>query len=503
MRELFLILRCRMLSAGRYLRAHAFGFLALGPLFLGGALWIAERYLGQYRQLLTEELGAQAVRPSAFGYTLALLLSAVALASMRRELYPLHTADFWLELLPVTERTRLVAAWLAGMLRLLPAVALILFLAIVALPVDPPDWPLRLGWLLRLLLVVPILALVQMLVALVAAHFSPWRGLRAAVAVLLLAALFGISFVAEPGWWTDLALWPFTAAALQLETVIAQAAGALTPAPIGAAEILGSAVTALALAVVVALAGLRWRRRDLEHLQRSGRRRVEGRGGRRFAELLSRLGRPVAAQLLRDLLLVLRRFSPAVDLALAFALLSYAGVVFGLPSLALSPGWQLRLAQLGCLLATAALSGVVPWLLEYQLPRFWIEKSTGVELQQIWAAKPWLARILALPTLLFGVVVLTWQSAAVAAPGLSTAGIVLSYLLAAWMVASTYGVAVFEVAERPLLGWLFSTLIGMAFAVLVIFVPAAWWLWAIAYIVVAGLLKERAARRVQLTEVVR
>ena len=145
-----------------------------------------------------------------------------------------------------------------------------------------------------------------------------------------------------------------------------------------------------------------------------------------------------------------------------------------------------------------AIVALVPFLLKHQLPRFWIEKSTGVDLERIWAAKLWTAALLALLPFAAGVVILA------AAPDLSSAGkavAILQLAAAAWIVTSVLALAVFEIAAQPLLGLLFGSLLGLALAALFIFYPQAWWLWAVGYLWVASQIAGRATRRVRLVEV--
>ena len=500
MRDFLLILHYRWLSLVRYVRHHGFVYFALGPLFVGVAAWIAERYLWQHRDVLAEALASPGKNPGTVGYVLVLVLTMAGLASVRRELFPVGRADMWLELLPVAERPRLAAALMICVARLVPGTLLIVALAALALPSTDPAGTVIASWTLRGLLALPAIAGVQLLAVLLATHFGPWRGGRLLVGVGAVGTLFATAFLASEGAWGALLLAPWRVSANQFEILAAQAVEARPYQAVSFVDLGTGLVTWLILGAIVLALGSTWRRRDLEKVQTNrGRRVLEKRAGQRFVGSLARLERPVAAQVLRDGLLVVRRFSPVVDLALIGVILSYAWVLLALPLIGLVPLWHVRLAQIGCLLATLSLTALVPWVLEHELPRFWIERSTGIDLLKIWKAKPCLAFLLGLPTfgLGAGILALTLPSSEAEAVGIS----VLSFVMAAVMIAWMTGVAAFEVPERPLVNWLFSAMVGTAFAALTIFVPGAWWLWAVGFVVVASLLQDRAARRIQWTEV--
>jgi hypothetical protein len=202
----------------------------------------------------------------------------------------------------------------------------------------------------------------------------------------------------------------------------------------------------------------------------------------------------------RDLRLVKRRFSPAVAMALGSAIAIDLAVLLLLLDARLPILWLRRLAVLGGTLAVLAVCALLPFLMRYQLDRFWIERSSGVDFELVWRAKLRTAGWLAAPVFMMGAIVLT------ALPGHDTTailGAVLQLAAATWVVASVIGLAVFELAEQPVLGLVFSAFVALAVASLFVFYPKAWWLWLIFYVYLAGQIAGRAGRQVRLLEIPR
>ncbi|MCP4657715.1 MAG: hypothetical protein GY856_20095 [bacterium] len=494
MRRTLLILRYRLRSHRRRLRANAFPVFFLGPVILGGLLWIGERYLDLVRGPLGSYLASgHGEIPGAVGLAAALVVTVSLMPSTLREVFAQRTATAYLDALPLGEGVRFHVALGVCTARNAPAWGLLL-LAAVALTEEVSSAAVL--WALRLLAALFTLAILQMLVAQIRVRLrllSSWSVLAVGLA-LAVAAGSGIPAL-------RLLVLPWWAAAAQIETVLGQAL-AVPQRASAPAEPWFLAATVAVLYLLSGWLHLRWHRRDLEVawvVMRSPARRwhalferlADGRLG-------SKRAGPLTAQLVRDVLLVVRRFSPAVHLAVVSALATELLVLLVLPAVAPDPLWLRRFALAGCVVAILSMVALVPLVLKHELPRFWIEKSSGVELAQIARTKLWLARLLALPTWVAGTAVL------VALPSGSTAEVGISILqlaASAWIVASTIGLAAFEIAAQPLLGLAFSSLIALALAALMIFYPQGWWLWAIFYVVVAGKLSERTTRRVRFTEV--
>ncbi len=486
-RSSLLILRARLRAFRRGVGAHAFEIFVLGPVIAGGALWVLGRQLAHLRAPIAAHLDAGAFgSPGAPSLALALALIAVAVPATFRELFDHRRADGTLDALPIPAGARLHAALAVELARALPAGA-VLLLAAGALAGGLPAAPAALAaWASRIAAAVLTLALARFAAVLWLAH---WR--RAWLPVAGVAAL---------GLWAPhpalrLALLPCLAPAAQLETVGLDAVGAAPAASAPWAGVGPTAATALALYLLARFAYLAWHRRDLESAARPARDR---RWPRRLALPRRLAADPVAVQVVRDLRLVRRRFSPAVVTSVALALVLHGVALTLLADSGLPSPWRLRLAVVALTLAVLAVVALVPFLLKHELPRFWIEKSTGVPYERIWQAKLWTAALLALAPFALGAVILA------AAPGLAPGArwtAVLQLAAAASVVTSIVAPAVFEIAARPLLGLLFGSLVGLALAALFIFYPQAWWLWAVGTLWVAGQIAGRATRRVRLTEV--
>ncbi len=492
-RPILLILRYRLRVLRRWLGVHAFELFVLAPVIVGGVLWVVDRQLSHLREPLARSLAGTDSVSGAASLGLALLLVAVALPATFRELYDHRRGSGYLDALPVPASARFHATLTAELARALPAFA-VLMLAAGALAGDlvPPIAALA-ERSVRLLAALLALALSRVAVTLALVHFR----LLARGRWLVLGATAALATVA-PHPAARLLLLPWLAPAAQLERVFLDALGVPGAAVAGMGTAWASpwtlAMTALALYLLTRALYLTWHRRDLEVAAR-----LQGaRASRLTARLLAFSSRPAAVQVGRDVALVARRFSPAVPLAAGLALLLDAAVLAVLTDLALPELWRQRLAVAGLVLSVQAVVALVPFLLEHQLPRFWIEKSTGVELEQVWRAKLGTAALLAGLPVLAGIVIL------LAAPGLGATakGIaILQLLAAAWIVTSILGLAVFEIAAQPLLGLLFGSLLGLAVAALFVFYPQAWWLWAVLYAWVASQVAGRASRRVQLLEI--
>ncbi len=487
MRPTLLILRYRLRALRRWTSAHAFELFVLAPVIVGGVLWVVDRQLTHLREPLARSVAGADSAAAAGSLAVALLLVAAGLPATLRELYDHRGASGTLDALPVPASARFHAALAAELARVLPALG-VLLLAAGALAGDllPPAAVLaeRSGRLLAALLV---LAISRFAATLMLVHFRLLTRGR----WLVLGALSTLAVaVAHPA--ARLLLLPWLAPAAQLEWVFLDA----LEAPEAGAAWAGAwplAVTLLALYLLARSLYLAWHRRDLEVAGRLSGARV----GRLVSRLLAFSARPAAVQVGRDLALVLRRFSPAVPLAAGLALLFDGAVVAVLADSSLPSLWRQRLAVAGLVLSVLAVVALVPFLLKHQLPRFWIEKSTGVELEQIWRAKLWTAALLAGVPVLVGVVLL------LAAPGLDAAAkgaAILQLSAAAWIVTSVLALAIFEIAAQPLLGLLFGSLLGLALAALFVFYPQGWWLWAVLYAWVAGQIAGRATRRVCLVE---
>jgi len=497
MRTTLFILRYRLRAFLRGVRAHGFEIFFLGPMIVGGALWVADRNLGHLREPLTTLFEAQLAGQSLFGAQMlnpvslsgVLLWIALGMPATLRELYGQRRVGGFLDTLPISERSRFHASLGVELTRTLPTV-LVLLVALGALGGQlVPNATVMGERIWRLLAALPCLVLARLVAALVVAHWRHPEQIAQIGRWLAGAAGLGLALVAPyPAF--RLLLLPLLAPTTQLE-ITAFAALGVAGRTFGVwAELWTLALTTVGLYVVALPLYLAWHRRDLEIARRlmtvGENRRLRTRG----------LCWPWLIN--RDAKLILRRFSPAVLTSASLALIVQGGVLTVLFDPEMPALWRQRLAVCGITISVLAIVALLPFLLKFQLPRFWIEKSTGVDLDQVWKTKLWTAALLAL---------LPWATGSlllIAAPDLElTARLTALLQLAAtsWVIASIIGLAVFEIAAQPLLGLVFGSLVSLAVAGLFIFYPPASWLWIPLYGYVASQIAGRATRRVRLLEV--
>ncbi len=480
-----LILRYRARGLRRLIGDRAFEIFCLAPVILGGVLWVLDRQLTQLREPLRGSFTGPAAETA--GLALALLLVAVGLPATVRELYGRRRPSACLDPLPIPTTARFHASLAAELTRAVPVLG-VLVLAAGALAGElVPASAVLAERCARLAAALSALAIGRFAAALTVAH---WR-LLARGGWLGAAVLAAVALAAPPQIRSVLLL-PLLAPAAQLETVFSQALTGQPTAQTMAAEPWALALTLIVLFWLARAGYLAWHRRDLEVAAQFGGARSFDAG--RLGFLRGR--RTVGVQVGRDLALVLRRFSHAVPLAFGLALVADAAALAALADPRLPELWRQRLAVAGLTLSVLAVIALLPFLLKHQLPRFWIEKSTGVDFEQIWRAKLWTAALLATAPVLAGIVILLAAPLPAAAKGAA----VLQLLAAAWIVTSIVALSVFEIAAQPLLGLLFGSLLGLALAALFVFYPQAWWLWAVAYLWVASQVAGRATRRVYLLD---
>ncbi len=168
-----------------------------------------------------------------------------------------------------------------------------------------------------------------------------------------------------------------------------------------------------------------------------------------------RLGE-IRPQLLRDLLLTRRFFSPAVFFAGAAALSALAASWTARNSA--GPRWAAAIVLAGCALAALALSSLAPLLLRRQIPRFWLERSSPIQADSIWKTKVWYASLVSIPPALAALPMLA------ALPGGNFAASAAQAPLVVLAVSSAAALFMFEAADRPALGLALAGLVGFGFA---------------------------------------
>ena len=489
----------------RFLVQHGFVLFILGPMVVGAVAWVAERYLDLLRQPLVQLLAPAGGFPDRPSTILGLMVAALLWPSTLREVFgrPGRGQDL-LDALPISELHRfLVAAWMS-ISRVL-GLALIFVVGLWALEQEPTFFgadgglPVRMGTLVLAFIALAMLNLLLVVVLMPLRLASTGR----------LLALAGVATLAVAQPWVSARWWlaPFAWAG---RPIAAAGSAALSSdsrfladplaADMGVSSWLLLLGLSLGSAAVAGWVFVHRRRLDLEKAQ-SLDVPVERRGIPGFHWLEGRAARlppSTLAQLRRDLLMILRRFSPAVPLALGLTLLADLLLV----AVALDPSlpalWIHRAMVLAAFVGVLAMVSVVPFLLKEQLPVFWLEKSTGVALEHVWQTKWILSVLVVLPQVAVAGALIGWLG-----PGEGWQGIisVLQLIACAGIAATLVGITVFEIAEQPILGLLFSGFVSSALASLMIFYPQAWWLWLTFFGYFVSLVAGRAARRVRYTEV--
>ncbi|HYP53107.1 MAG TPA: hypothetical protein VEQ42_06175, partial [Pyrinomonadaceae bacterium] len=231
-----------------------------------------------------------------------------------------------------------------------------------------------------------------------------------------------------------------------------------------------------------------------------------GRRSSMKARLLERLerrgGRALASQLARDLRLTARAFSSAVYVSWTLAALWLALFAVAsatrlwppgemLPPASGEPGFfettllvSVVAAKAACVLASASLASVVPVLVAHQLPHLWLERSTRATGAELWRAKLWYARLVALPA-----PVAAWALAVVtgAVPVSYAALLLVECVWLWWLVSSAAGVLAFEMPEQPGLALVLMLFVGLSLGLLTA------WLWPLG--LAAGMAADQAAMR--------
>lgn len=473
------LLLARWLGWYRQLRSQAFELFVLGPIVLGGALMIADRYLmvgaPYLAGLLSGETGALRL-----GLLAAMVFAALAAAGVFRELYGERAGASLYDILPVAEKQRLLLAALASAVAALPA-SLLWTAGGYGLSywMKTEPLPLAQAWGLSFLAFWSLVLLDFLLVQL-ALRLGL---LRAAALAIMAAALLG-GWVFAPA---SPLLLPWRLPGDLLAGVWSAGLGPQQAAAAAGRPLL----PLLALASVCASAAgalfLLYRKEDAGRAQALV-------AGSRALRLLPAAKSPAGALVRRDLLLVLRRFSPLVPIAFAASL----GMLALLPLLVARSGLEpmplARSFSAGGVLAAAAWVALLPYLLAGQLRTFWLESSVGATAAQLAKAKALTSLLLAAP-------------AALVAAGLalrllpSEGGLTaIAILCAALTLAVSMGLAIWETPYEPAIGLVYGLLIGGAIAALFVLAPAGWPFWLVAYVYLAVQLLGRVRQRIAVLE---
>ncbi len=456
------ILRFRLRALGRALGRHAFTVLVIGPMIVVGFALIlepsVERAAGWLRGAAADWDGKEIIAAALLATG---LLVASGLSSAINELFAVRSSDGYLDALPVRPTVLINHAIVAQVIRAVP-IGAVLGAVTLALSDSTSSFALPLSVTVAFLVVQ--LALAQLIFGLAFVHWGWFKRERSImVAGALLLAVWLTSWNHAAAFLTG----PLFPPAVFLGEALCDALGIWSPTRtigiywgssrglIAAAEFGQRLFWTLVLYKAVRTAYLRWRDEDREKAQASTQRRRLLAAWRGLAE--RRFGRAIGSLVLRDLRLTLRGFSPAVYVAGAAAALFELGALSAWLEGWLAPQW-IGPFLLFCLsLACLSLSALAPLLLEHELPRMWMERSTGVAPTALWKAKNRLALILSAPAL-----AATIALAIAIEPTALDAVFLAGRAFLVWVtVATVIGTLAFEIAPSPALG----LLLGGVFAV--------------------------------------
>ena len=188
------------------------------------------------------------------------------------------------------------------------------------------------------------------------------------------------------------------------------------------------------------------------------------------------------ALVVRDVLLTLRFFSFGVVLHFMGALLCLAVMMNLLPEVRDDARAVQVVTGMTTAFGVACLALLTPRLLKFQLPYWWLERSTSMPADFIWRTKIWHANVISLIFPL--VVVLVRISMLPTSP--AQAGLTLvEQVLTGILVASFGGALVFETHQQPWLGALFSGLAATAFALIMVLLH-----WAAFFVIFPYLMRQ-------------
>jgi hypothetical protein len=188
------------------------------------------------------------------------------------------------------------------------------------------------------------------------------------------------------------------------------------------------------------------------------------------------------ALVVRDILLTLRFFSFSVLLHFIGALLCLAVMVNLLPEVREDDRAVQIVTGLTTAFGVACLALLTPRLLKFQLPYWWMERSTSMPADFIWRAKIWHANAI---SFLFPLVVVCVRLWMLPAPPAKAGLVLIEQVLTGILVASFAGALIFETHQQPWLGALFSGLGATAFALIMILVH-----WAIFFVIFPYLMRQ-------------
>ena len=437
MTQLRLITGAWLLEGGRWARENLYALVVLGPLVLGMT------YFGVGRMVREAEWSPTEWQTLAACVAAAACLAALSLSRASVEVYHVRRPEWVLDALPVSMNVQLSAALArrAGHACAVGAVALVLrWLA---------GGEFGAAVFASAALLVCVLASGEVLAALVWVRWSHRRGVARALA--LVGSVVACASVAGA----------LLASVVRPDEVTLLGRASL---------FVSGALTAVMLGALAFAVHARWRAADSEFAQRLGARERWGALIERFARRACGGREELAAQLARDLRLVLRGFSSAAYAAAGVGLLLILLLVALLLSDLLAEGevdgfgsmtWlpKVLAVKFACVLASAALASLVPVLVAHQEPHLWLERSVGLKGEDAWRAKLYLARVVTAPA-----ATAAWVAGVLcgAVPAAYAVPLLAECAWLWWLVSTAAGGLAFEMPAQPGLALILVLCAGLA-----------------------------------------
>ena len=126
--------------------------------------------------------------------------------------------------------------------------------------------------------------------------------------------------------------------------------------------------------------------------------------------------------------------------------------------------------KIACLLAIVSMAALMPVLLAYELPHFWLERAAGATGLEMWQAKLWYARLVSAPAPL-----VVWTAGLLTgkAPLFYSVPLLMECLWLWWLASSIIGALSFEIPGRAGLGIVLTVMVGLSAGV----IAAMAWPW--------------------------
>ena len=181
------------------------------------------------------------------------------------------------------------------------------------------------------------------------------------------------------------------------------------------------------------------------------------------------------ALVVRDVLLTLRFFSFGVVLHFIGAMLCLAVMMNLLGEVREDARAVQVVTGMTTAFGVACLALLTPRLLKFQLPYWWLERSSSMPADFIWRAKIWHANVI---SFMFPLIVVSVRVSMLPTSPAQAGLVLVEQVLTGILVASFAGALIFETHQQPLLGALFSGLGATAFALIMVLVH-----WAVFFVI--------------------